>query len=59
MQADPADGDTLSSRFRIDSHPTYVLLDPGRRIVSWGAAGQLELRGEGLLKTLDSLLPRQ
>jgi thiol-disulfide isomerase/thioredoxin len=59
MQADPADAEALAARFRVSSLPTYVLLDPARRIVSWGAAGQLELRGEGLLKTLDSLLPKQ
>lgn len=49
--------EAIVRRFRIGIHPTYILLDPAGRIVSWAARGQLPLRGEKLRDTLDRLLP--
>ena len=47
----------ISRRFRIGVHPTYILLDPQGRIVSWGSTGQLPVRGSKLAGTLEKLLP--
>ena len=49
--------EAISHRFRIGVHPTYILLDPAGRIVSWDANGQPPLRGPKLRDTLQRLLP--
>jgi thiol-disulfide isomerase/thioredoxin len=49
--------EVISRRFRIGVHPTYILLDPMGRIVSWGGRGQPTLRGPKLRDTLERLLP--
>ncbi len=49
--------EAISRRFRIGVHPTYVLLDPQGRIISWGSTGQLPVRGPKLVGTLEKLLP--
>jgi thiol-disulfide isomerase/thioredoxin len=47
--------DLYARRFRITAYPTIILLGPDRKIVSVG--GDLPLKDEGLLKTLDQVLP--
>ena len=47
----------ISKRFRLGVHPMYILLDPQGRIISWGARGQLPVRGPKLADTLEKLLP--
>jgi hypothetical protein len=56
--AGPAARVLINRRFRIDGYPNYVLLDADRRIVSTGEEGELPLRGEHLLKTLEQLFSR-
>lgn len=46
----------VNTRFRINSWPTTVLLDPQGKIVSIGSR-DMPLRGEGLSETLSKLLP--
>jgi thiol-disulfide isomerase/thioredoxin len=48
--------EAISRRFRIGVHPTYILLDPMGRIVSWEGGGQPTLRGPKLRDTLERLL---
>jgi thiol-disulfide isomerase/thioredoxin len=48
--------EVISRRFRIGVHPTYILLDPMGRIVSWEGGGQPTLRGPKLRDTLERLL---
>lgn len=47
----------FSKRFRLKGIPVTVLLDPEGKVVSIGAPGQPALRGAGLEKTLETLLP--
>lgn len=55
--ATPASSKELyAKRFRIRSYPTTLLLDPQRKILSIGDA-DLPLHDEGLLRTLDKILP--
>jgi thiol-disulfide isomerase/thioredoxin len=50
---------TIETRYRIHSFPTALLLGPDGKIVSLGQTRkkQADLRGNGLLKSLDELLP--
>ncbi len=46
----------VERRFRITAFPAVILLDPQRRIISTGQ-NDINLYGEDLLKTLESILP--
>jgi thiol-disulfide isomerase/thioredoxin len=48
--------DLVKNRFRVNSWPRHILLDPDGKVVSLGEKGQLPLNGAGLLTTLDKLL---
>jgi thiol-disulfide isomerase/thioredoxin len=48
--------EAISRRFRIGVHPTYILLDPMGRIVSWEGGGQPTLRGPKLRDNLEPLV---
>lgn len=47
----------FTQRFRLQSIPVTVLLDPEGKVVSIGAPGQPALRGAGLETSLEKLLP--
>jgi thiol-disulfide isomerase/thioredoxin len=49
----------IITRFHIVPYPTYILLDPQGKVVSWGGKGQLPLDGPALATTLEKLLPKQ
>jgi len=51
----------LRKKLRIQDHgyPTRVLLDPQGKILSLGHDGELPLGGKDLIKTLETLLPKE
>jgi hypothetical protein len=58
MQAAAVDGRPLYlRRFRVWASPTFVLVDGQGLIISRNLEGEAPLRGPGLLKTLELLLP--
>ena len=57
-QSRPDSVKSVIDRFRIVPYPTYVLLDPQGKVVSWGAKGQLPLDGPALATTLDKVLTK-
>jgi thiol-disulfide isomerase/thioredoxin len=49
--------DLITRRFRINSWPTTVLLDPDGKVISLGDKDELPLMDKGLLNTLKKILP--
>lgn len=49
--------DVAQARFGVLALPRVILLDPEGKILSTGEPGQLPLRGEGLVQTLEERLP--
>lgn len=53
------EGEMSQKRFRIQSVPTTILLDPEGKVVSAGRKGEPPLEGEKLAETLAKLFPKK